>query len=121
MWQYIQSSGEMISASGEVVSTGYSGAGIGKNNPSMQDVVDVGPCPVGEYTLGEPVNSHVHGPYAIPLHPDIENEMFGRDGFMCHGDSVVNPGTASEGCVIQPYDTRVQMWESEDHRLQVIP
>jgi len=26
--------------------------------------------------------------------------MFGRSNFLIHGDSVVHPGTASEGCII---------------------
>lgn len=120
MWTYSQTSGEMVSPDGEVVGIGYSGAGPGKNNPAMQDVHNVGPCPVGEYTMGAPVNSHVHGPYAIPLDPDATNEMFGRDAFMCHGDSIVNPGNASEGCIIQEHPVRVKMWESEDHRLEVV-
>lgn len=110
----------MIDPDGKFAGSGYSGAGDGKNNPTFQDVHNVGPIPCGEYTFGEPVNSHVHGPYAIPLHPDIENEMFGRDAFMCHGDSLVDPGSASEGCIIQAREVRVRMWESSDHRLEVM-
>lgn len=119
-WTYVQTSGAMIGPAGRLVGVGYSGAGAGKNSPEMESVHNVGPIPCGEYTMGEPVNSHVHGPYAIPLHPDIENEMFGRDAFMCHGDSLVDPGNASEGCIIQAREVRVAMWESSDHRLQVV-
>lgn len=119
MWIYKQSTGEMIDPAAEVISIGYSGKGDGKNNPLMQTVHNVGPIPVGYYTMLSPVNSHVHGPYAIPLEPDDTNDMYGRDSFMCHGDSIIEPGTASEGCIIQPHDTRVKMWESNDHRLEV--
>lgn len=86
----------------------------------MQAVAFIGPCPIGNYTMLAPVNSHVHGPYAIPLAPDSMNEMFGRDHILVHGDSLIYPGTASEGCIIQPHETRVKMWESNDHKLQVV-
>ena len=120
-WTYESGSGAMFDPNGVAVSVGYSGMGEGKNNPAMEGIHNVGPIPQGEYTMGEPVTSHVHGPYAIPLAPDIENEMYGRDGFLCHGDSVVAPGTASEGCIIQSRETRIKMWESTDHRLIVTP
>jgi hypothetical protein len=119
-WLYEQKTGQMFNPSGALSGIGYSGAPEGKNNPLMQAAHDIGPIPVGWYTMQGPVDSHVHGRYAIPLEPDQLNEMFGRTGFMCHGDSVTNPGSASEGCIIQPYSTRVAMWESGDHRLQVL-
>jgi hypothetical protein len=119
-WTYEQSTGAMFDPNGVLVGNGYSGSGAGRNNAEMESIHNVGPIPHGEYTMGEPVTSHVHGPYAIPLAPDIENEMYGRDGFLCHGDSVIAPGTASEGCIIQARDTRIKMWESGDHRLEVI-
>jgi hypothetical protein len=46
--------------------------------------------------------------------------MFGRTGFLIHGDAVHAPGTASEGCVILSRTTREQIWESHDHVLQVV-
>jgi hypothetical protein len=120
MWTYEQSTGKMYDPSGALTGEGYSGAPEGKNNSLMQAVHNIGPIPVGTYTMLEPVNSHVHGPYAIPLDPNPLNEMFGRDGFMCHGDSKIEPGTASEGCIIMPHPVRVAMWESKDHQLEVI-
>jgi hypothetical protein len=100
--------------------TGYSGAGLDKNDPTSEIIKDKGPIPKGMYTMLTPVNSHVHGPFAIPLEPDTSNEMFGRDHFLCHGDSIVDPGSASEGCIIQGHEVRVAMWESNDHRLLVV-
>jgi hypothetical protein len=120
MWTYEQATGRLFDYNGDLVATGYSGAPAGKNNPLMQNVSKVGPLPRGLYTLQPPVNSHVHGPYAIPLAPSTGNVMFGRDAFMCHGDSKIEPGTASEGCIIMPFETRVKMWESKDHVMQVI-
>lgn len=60
------------------------------------------------------------GPFAIPLIPDPSNEMYGRGDFYCHGDSIENPGCASEGCVILPRTVRETIWNSTDHELQVV-
>ena len=46
-WTYSQTSGE-LDQDGNKVATGYSGAGIGKNNPVMQNVHNVGPIPQGD-------------------------------------------------------------------------
>ena len=111
-WTYIQSTGEM--SSGDNTFSCYSGAGDGKNNPAMQDQHNVGPVPKGEYDVsgpecvvfgngtcpdcGAPENAHHHGPFVWRLHPDPANEMFGRGGFLIHGDNANH--TASQGCII---------------------
>lgn len=120
MWTYEQSTGRMFDPSGILAGEGYSGSPEGKNNSLMQALSFIGPIPCGWYTMQPPVNSHTHGPYAIALVPDVTNEMFGRDAFMIHGDSVVHPGNASEGCIIQSRATRVTMWESHDTRVLVV-
>lgn len=120
MWTYGQSTGRMYDPDGELAGEGYSGSLEGKNLSAMQNVHNVGPIPRGWYTMQPPVNSHTHGPYAIALVPDITNMMFGRDAFMIHGDSLVNPGHASEGCIILPHAARVAMWESHDPRVLVV-
>ena len=125
MWKYEQSTGKMYDPQGSVVATGYSGGNLGKNpegrnNPALQDKACIGPLPEGLYTFGEPVLQSHLGPFAIPLMPDPSNNMFGRNSFYCHGDSIANPGDASEGCVIIPRAVRNAMWESSDHRLQVV-
>lgn len=117
-WGYKQSSG-WLSQDGENIAEGYSGAGDGKNNPAMQDVPNVGPIPTGTYTIGEPSDTKTHGPYVLHLIPDPANEMFGRSGFLIHGDSVVAPGTASEGCIILPRKVREQIWASGERELVV--
>ena len=120
MWTWEQSTGKMFNLSGEFYCDGYSGSPEGKNNTLMQAVRDVGPIPIGSYTIEAPVDSKVHGPYALALMPDSMNDMFGRSGFMIHGDSLVAPGTASEGCIIIPRSAREAIWESNDHHLQVV-
>lgn len=118
-WRYAQASG-WLSHDGVNVAEGYSGAGDGKNNPAMQDVHNVGPIPQGKYTIGEPSDTKTHGPYVMHLTPDASNDMFGRAGFLIHGDSVVNPGTASEGCIIMPRKVREEVWASGDRDLEVV-
>lgn len=112
-WTYEQISGKLRDPDGNVVGIGYSGANDGKNNPAMQNVVNVGPIPVGTYTIeGPPINTKDHGPYVLRLTPDAATTAaivnFGRDPdtFLMHGDSIPHPGTASDGCVIQDRMTR---------------
>lgn len=119
-WIYEQSTGN-LSHNGVRIGQGYSGAGAGKNNASMQADIDMGPIPCGVYSIETPVNSIEHGPFAMPLLPAATNEMFGRSGFMLHGDSIAHPGDASEGCVIMARSIREYVWASGDRELQVVP
>ena len=99
---------------------GYSGAPEGKNNPAKQSVPMVGPIPQGTYVIGTPFDSPEHGPHAMHLSPDPANDMFGRSGFLMHGDSIEHPGCASEGCIIMPRDVREQVSASPDKLLAVL-
>lgn len=119
MWTYRQSTGELTDESGGAIGWGYSGSPDAKNDPYKQDQHNIGPIPRGLYTIGDPFDSATHGPFAMHLTPDPANEMYGRGGFMIHGDSVKSPGTASEGCVIMPRVVREQVWGSSDHTLMV--
>ena len=119
-WTYEQSLGRMMSQSGVVIANGYSGAGDGKNNPTEEYVKNIGPIPAGSYTVGPPIDSPIHGPFALPLLPDLDNDMYGRSGFMMHGDSLQHPGNASEGCIIMPRFAREQVWNGGDHRIVVV-
>lgn len=119
MWVYRQSTGEMMSPEGIIVAVGYSGSGVHKNDPDSQNIVDQGPIPQGDYEIDEPIDSTTHGPYALPLIPSESNEMFGRSGFMIHGDSLADPGCASEGCIIMPPAIRHLIWASGDRFLVV--
>jgi hypothetical protein len=115
---YSQRSG-MLTRDGTTIAIGYSGHDDGKNNPTMQEVPNVGPIPVGRYDIGDPRDSQKVGPYALPLEPVDGTNTFGRTAFMIHGDSIVHPGTASEGCIILLRDARHQIGESDDRRLVV--
>lgn len=125
MFTYRQVDGLMLDPDGNPLGAGYSGGNCGrnpegKNNPGMEDVAEVGPLPRGEYEIGVPVDTLTHGPFVLPLAPCSGNEMFGRSGFLIHGDSVVNPGNASEGCIILARNVREEIAASSDKKLMVI-
>jgi len=119
-WTYHQSSGCITSDSGAIEGAGYSGKGTSKNLPTAQSLSCLGPIPEGYYTIEPPIDSPMHGPFAMHLVPDPVNEMFGRSAFLIHGDSRVDPGNASEGCVILPRDIREKIWASGDRALRVV-
>lgn len=120
MWLYEQSTGKLSSTESAFIAFGYSGADAGKNNPTMQSVRDLGPIPQGIYAIGAPFDSIDHGPFAMRLAPDAANEMFGRSGFLMHGDSREHPGCASRGCIILSRDARKTVAASGDRELHVL-
>lgn len=119
MWTYDQGSGQ-LSRDGEPIAKGYAGHGEGKNNPAMEQVANTGPIPRGNHTIGPPRNTKDHGPHVLPLTPHQDNRMFGRSGFLIHGDSKKAPGTASHGCIILGPLVRKQISQSGDTELQVV-
>ena len=120
MWTYVQISGAMLDPSGKVLAVGYSGKGPDKNNPASEAVKNLGPLPTGRYHILPPVDTMTHGPFVLWLTPDPGNDMMGRSGFGIHGDSIVAPGTASEGCIILPRFARDRIAESGDAELEVV-
>lgn len=125
-WLYEQSSGKLLH-DGEFVAQGYSGTGIGKNNPDMQDHIGLGPLPRGRYSIhvicdgnGNWIDYEGKKSPVMRLVPAPGNQMFGRDGFLIHGDSVHAPGTASHGCIIEAHDIRVRIAQSGDPDLEVV-
>lgn len=120
MWTYIQKTGAMLKPDGSVLGAGYSGKGAFKNVPNAQNLIDLGPIPEGTYYIGKPIAKTVtHGPYVLPLTPSPDNTMYGRDDFLIHGDSVVDPGNASEGCIVMPLYIREAIGMSDDLVLSV--
>jgi hypothetical protein len=124
MWTFEQTTGKWYDAAGTHVTTGYAGGNCGKdpigiNNPDMQCVKDVGPLPVGFYTMGELVPESHLGKDAIPLLPAPSNSMCGRGDFYIHGDTET-PRCASEGCIVLPHDVRMAAYNSGDKQVQVV-
>ena len=124
MWIYDQASGKLYAPTGTFVAQGYAGGNGGHNpeginNHALQSVKSVGPLPVGVYDFGEVVLQSKLGPFAIPLIPHTDNEMFGRGHFYIHGDT--NPsGKASEGCIIQARAIRELIYNSDYKQIVVI-
>ncbi len=122
MWQYQQSTGALTSPAGVALGTGYSGNGTCMDDPESQDVTDHGPIPQGIYEIGEFFDDPGgKGPLVCHLEPDSANEMFGRSGFMIHGDNKALNHTASDGCIILARSLRQTIAGSGDHELQVVP
>lgn len=120
MWTYVQRTGAMLDDKDKVLALGYSGKGPDKNNPDSQAKKNLGPLPCGKYHILPPVDTMTHGPFVLWLTPDPANDMLGRSAFGIHGDSIVDPGAASEGCIILPRFARERMAESGDTDLQVV-
>lgn len=117
-WEYSQRTGQ-INWNGRLLAAGYSGMGIGRNNPQMERVRDVGPIPRGRYRIGP---SHAHpgkGPVTMSLSP-VGHAAYGRTAFLIHGDSSQHPGAASHGCIVLPQDARRRIAASGDMTLEVV-
>jgi hypothetical protein len=119
-WTYRQTNGALLRPDGTTLTHGYSGAGQWKNDPASESLHNRGPIPKGLYHIGSAVNTVTHGPFVLPLTPSPANTMHGRDGFLIHGDSVTDPGTASEGCIILPRAIREAIGVSGDTDLAVV-
>ncbi len=118
-WTYSQSTGH-LTHNGASVGTGYSGHGAGRNNPADEKVKNVGPIPKGEYTIGSAYTDSVRGPVVMRLTPSGGQDMFGRDGFLIHGDNSKHDGSASEGCIVLDRSIRDEISKSSDRKLTVV-
>jgi hypothetical protein len=120
MWTYSQSTGILISADRTVTGHGYAGKGLYKNNPTAQCIKGEGPLPRGFYTIGPAYKHETKGPVCMNLTPDASNDMCDRSLFRIHGDSIADPGNASEGCIVQNKAIRQFVAGSSDRRLEVV-
>ena len=119
-WPYEQSTGRLL-RNGVLVNAalkGYSGKIPYKDDPAAQHLPFLGPIPRGRWHIGGYTNSK--GPYTITLTPEPGTQTFGRTNFRIHGDSMSNPGTASEGCIVLGPNYRVMITQSGDTDLKVV-
>jgi RHS repeat-associated protein len=106
----------------------YSGHGIGLNNPSMQNIQNVGPITQGSFTFGREqdyVTARNHKlKNAMIIKPLPGTYTFGRGGYMFHGDNAAANRSGSEGCIVTDKDTRDQIEKFremlKDNRLDVV-
>ena len=117
MWKYVQSTGDLF-LNGTYCETGYSGkVPEGKNDPSKECSINVGPIPRGAYDIGPERTRPTL--VTLPLTADDPNYCSPpRDGFLIHGDN--STGTASTGCIIISKVMRERIRDSGDSRLQVV-
>jgi RHS repeat-associated protein len=104
---YDSTTGQMI----ERTENAYSGKGADKDNPSSEKLKFRGPIPRGLWLVTDDVNDS-KGPMTIVLKPVAANnnaKWHDRDAFLIHGDSINNPGNASEGCIVLPPGMRQQI------------
>lgn len=97
----------------------YAGAEGYKNDSAYECRANQGPLPRGTYTIGAPFTHSTAGAYTLRLTPAAGNDMCGRAGFLIHGDSVSNPGTASTGCIVLIKSRRKEIVDSGDTELIV--
>jgi RHS repeat-associated protein len=112
------------------VGYGYAGSlsGGGYNNTAMQNIENVGPLPIGFYTIGPQQGITTSDGRllraAMELTPDPENIMFGRPGrWFFHGFTQKkgkDPYDSSEGCPVAGRTLRDKIGKSPDRRLLVI-
>jgi hypothetical protein len=119
MWTFVQKTGELI-RDGKVVGVGYAGHGDGLDNPIDENVRNEGPLPVGRYSIGVAFDHPRMGPVVMRLYPYADNVMFGRSGFLIHGDNAAMNHSASDGCIIMPHPVRVMIANSTDRALTVV-
>ncbi len=117
-WTYSQTTGT-ITRNNAAQGNGYSGTGVGRNNPAMQNARNVGPVPQGRYVIGAPQDTTTHGPHVMALTPAAGTQTFTRSGFLIHGDN--RRHDASNGCIILDRQTRDQISDSGDNQLEVVP
>ena len=84
---------------------------LGRNNPALQDVANVGPIPRGRYHIGP------FGDYTAPLTPYPDTDTFGRIGLFFR---VLKNGFDSGGSIIIDEDTKRLIIGLRDQLLLVV-
>lgn len=110
-----------------IIDVGYSGKGVGLNDPSLEDRIGEGPVPRGVWLLGPVIRQHPKfGAFCIPLtyHATPEGKPtkvapHGRSGFLIHGDNYLGDNSASRGCIVLNRATREFIANSGIRRLTV--
>jgi len=75
----------------------YSGRPGFMNDSANDCVSGKGHLPQGTYTIWAAIYHYKTKAYTMRLTPCIENQKWGREGFMLHGNSEAHPCDASEG------------------------
>lgn len=110
---YSQSNGTLSYApAGEnprILGRGYSGHPPYVNDPEAEALKARGPIPRGCYRVSSPWDHVRLGPVVFFLEPVDAKVMFGRSGFLIHGDNKYGNRSASHGCIILPRKVRDEL------------
>lgn len=110
MFTFIIRSGEIL-LNGDLFAHGHAGwddgdgiaePGEGYNDPSMQKVRNIGPLPVGFYSISLPFTHPTIGRLVMRLEPLPGTDTFGRSGFLWHGGGL----SSSQGCLVSSLQSR---------------
>lgn len=118
-WIYESSTGRLL-CDGALVTIGYSGRGAAKNRPELDHLANEGPIPCGRWRIGPAYDHPRLGGCVLPLIPAEGTDTHGRSEFRIHGDSRVNPGWASHGCIIIPHDARERLSRERVREIWVV-
>lgn len=117
--QYDQRTGN-IDVRNTFVGSGYSGHGIGLDNPDKEDMQNIGPIPRGEWHIVRWDDHHGEkGPQVAVLEP-VGHDAHGRTEFLVHGDNAAANHTASHGCIAANRNIRDAMRASGETQLMVV-
>ena len=86
----------------EFIGFGYSGHASNLNDIHKENQQGIGPLPKGLYRITKVYDDPERGVHTCVLTPDTENKMYGRAGFLIHGDTPAEAHAASDGCIIMP-------------------
>ena len=121
MWTYSVADGSLYAPkTGARIAFGYSGREKGLNNSCYENVHCIGPIPRGQWIIGKFFDDAEKGPVVCHLIIGPASDVYGRDGFMIHGDNSAHNCSASEGCIILPRFAREAIRDSGDSQLMVI-
>jgi hypothetical protein len=56
----------------------------------------------------------------VRLTPIKGANVYGRTGFVMHGESAGHSGEASNGCIIVKLDTWWRIWNSNDYIIRIV-
>jgi hypothetical protein len=79
---------------------------------------NTGPIPKGNYSIGNAFKHPKKEPVVMRLTPSNRQTMFGRSGFLIHGNYARND--ASQGCIVLLRPIRKQISASSDRALTVV-
>ena len=100
---------------------GFSGQGIGYNNPDAEYAENIGPLPAGLYSIGPGHTWHGMSD-VMSLTPQVAFQFGRPGGYLFHGANrdPAKASVSSHGCIILPKNLRKTINKSNDRCLWVV-